>query len=550
MPTRLQDLKRATHVVRVLYKHGLGSILKEAGLAWRLHVLDRHRIQEALPDDLAGRLAAAFEELGGAYIKLAQLLSVRPDLVPPEYCTAFSKLLDHVTAVPFTHIQPIIEQELGKPVTQIFKHIDKKPLGSASIAQVYKARLRSGDAVVIKVQRPGVHDTFEEDIDILRYIAKKLAEAYKNHINPLQIIEEFETYTRKELNFLSEANNISLIQDTQEQTPDVIIPTVYWAYTTPRILTMSYLDGTKVLNIQEKTIRQTVARKLLDSTLVHIFEKGIFHADVHPGNVLYLKSGKIGLLDFGIVGQVTKDTIDLGIKMYLALLERDAEEISTVILNYGEPSRDTDIFQFKKDVQLTVNEWKSHTQVTQLMYQLLLLCGKHRITLPANSVLVGKALVTAEGTARKLDPDFDFVVYGQHKLLEILRKRKTPKKMIDTFIKRSQELTDILTSLPKESLELIQTLKRGKAVLELDDRKFRHLGFDINHSSNRLSYALIAASSILAGSQLQRVPPFVYDYSIPVLAMYFIAICFILLLIHSILREHHPHFDPHEEVTI
>jgi len=550
MPTKFDDLKRATHVVRVLYKHGLGSIVKRTGLTWHLHVLDRHRIQDTLPSDIADRLAAAFEELGGAYIKLAQLLSIRPDLVPPEYCTAFSRLLDQVSPVPFTTIKPVIERELGKPIEKAFRHIDKKPLGSASIAQVYKARLRDGRAVVIKVQRPGVADTFEEDIDILRYLAKKIAERYKDDINPLQIIDEFEKYTRKELNFLSEANNITLIKNTQDKTPQVIIPDVHWAYTTPRILTMTYLDGTKVLNIKETSIRRNIARELIDATLVHIFEQGTFHADVHPGNILYLKDGNIGLLDFGIVGQVTKDTIELGIKMYMALLDRDAEEISSVLLEYGEPGRKTDILDFEKDIRVTLNEWESHTRITQLMYQLFLLCGKHHIALPANAVLVGKALVTAEGTARKLDPDFDFIMYGQHKLVEILRKRNTPKRMIQNVLKRSQDFADVLSALPKEGLELIQTFKHGRATLELDDRKFRHLGFDINHSSNRLSYALIAASSILAGSQLHDVPPFVNEYSLPVLAMYFIASTFILLLIHSILKEHHPQFDPHEEVTL
>lgn len=536
MPTKLQDLKRATQVVRVLHKHGLGVVLRKAGLSWHLNILDRHRMTSQLPPDLPERLRLVMEELGGAYVKLGQLLSIRPDLVPPEYCEEFSKLQDNIKPESFEAIEEAIKQELRRPINKVFTHIDKRPLGSASIAQVHKARLKSGKAVVVKVQRPNVKELFSEDMDILRYLAVKI-DPHIPGVNLTQIVEEFQNYTNKELNFHNEEHNIELLKEAEKETPEVVIPKAYPAYTTRKLLVMDYLDGVKISTIKDKKTRTEIAKKLVDANLTHVFETGIFHADLHPGNILYLRNHKIGLLDYGIVGTVTKDTIDLGIRLYVAVTSKDSERVSDLILKYGTATKETDLTQFKTDIGYEIAQWGPHEKITQLLYKLFLLCGKHGVVLPKDTVLLGKSLVTAEGTARGLDPEFDFITYGHSKLKEILKKKRTPKKLVEEFVERSKEISETIASLPKESLELIRTIKRGKAVIEIDDTKFRHLGHDMSASSNRISYALIAASSILAGSQLHNVPPFLRGYSLPVLVMYLLATTFIILLVLSIFKE-------------
>jgi ubiquinone biosynthesis protein len=538
MPTAVEDLKRATHVLRVLSKHGLGSLIRKAGLTWHLHLFDRHRPLRGLPEDLPKRLTDALEELGGAYIKLGQLLSIRPDLIPPEYCQEFSRLQDSVEPESFETIVETIEQQFHKPINELFTHVDIRPLGSASIAQVHKARLRSGKAVVVKVQRPDVRQKFEEDIDILKYLSRKFEKHIADHIDPMQIIEEFEKYTKQELDFKIEGANVDLLRATTNKIPHIVIPKVFWEYTTKKVLTMDFLDGVKISDIKQKNLRTQVAERLIDSTLTQVFERGIFHADLHPGNILLLRNNDIGLLDFGIVGRVDKRTIELGVKLYQAIIARDEYDIADIILEYGRPVHETDLDKFREDIRDTVDKWYvSRSGITRLLYQLFLTCSYNKIRLPRNTVLLGKALVTAEGTAKQLDPDFDFIKYSQEKVINILKQQRTPKKMLDEFLKKSNQMSYVLSNLPKESLELIQTIKRGKATLELDDSKFRRIGFNITHSSNRLSFALIAASFIIAGSGLHEVPPFAGGYSIPVIIMYFIAIIFIILLISSIARE-------------
>jgi len=538
MPTTVDDLKRATQVIRVLSKHGLGPLIRKAGLTWHLHLFDRHRPLGDIPEDMPQKLTAAMEELGGAYIKLGQLLSIRPDLIPPEYCQEFAKLQDDVEPEPFETIVETIEQQFHKPINDVFKHVDRKPLGSASIAQVHKARLRSGKAVVVKVQRPDVRQKFEEDIDILKYLARKFEKHVTDHVDPLQIIDEFEQYTKKELDFKVEAANIDLLEATSGKIPHIVVPNVFWAHTTKKVLTMEYLDGIKIGDIKQKSLRTQVAKRLVDATLVQVFERGVFHADLHPGNIILLRNNDIGLLDFGIVGRVEKNTIALGVKLYQAIMSRDEDEIADIILEYGRATHGTDLERFREDVRETVDKWYvSRRGITRLLYQLFLTCSYNKIKMPRNSVLLGKALVTAEGTAKQLDPDFDFIKYSQEKIVNILKKQRTPKKMLDQFLKKSDQMSYVLSNLPKESLELIQTIKRGRATLELDDSKFRRIGFNITHSSNRLSFALIAASFIIAGSRLHEVPPFAGEYSIPVVVMYIVAIIFIILLISSIARE-------------
>ncbi|MBW3019117.1 hypothetical protein KY329_02955 [Candidatus Woesearchaeota archaeon] len=537
MPTTIEDLKRATQVVRILSKHGLGKIIRDAGLTWHLHFIDRHRMLKDLPEDLPKRLTDAMEELGGAYIKLGQLLSIRPDLIPPEYCQEFARLQDHVAPEAYETIIETIEQDFGKPIHEIFSHVDRKPLGSASIAQVHKARLRTGKAVVVKVQRQGIRQKFAEDIDILRYLARKFHQHVAGHIDPMQIVDEFEKYTKKELDFSVEAANIDLMRATVK-VPHVIIPEVYWNYTSKKVLTMEYLDGIRIADIKQKEVRTQVAKKLVDATLTQIFERGVFHADLHPGNVLLLRNHDIGLLDFGIVGRVDRKTIELGVKLYQAIISHNEAEIADIILEYGRATHETDLDEFRDDVRDIVDKWYvSRRGITRLLYNLFLVCSYNHIVMPRNAVLLGKALVTAEGTAKELDPKFDFIKYAESEIVKILKKQRTPKKMIEEFMRNSQKMSNVLASLPKESLELIQTIKRGRATLELDDTKFRRIGFDLNNSSNRLSFALIAASFIVAGSSLHEVGPFAGEYSVPVIAMYLIAIVFIILLISSIARE-------------
>lgn len=541
-----EEIRRIGNVIQVLSKNGLGGILAKYGFSWYMPIFKRGTTE--LPPDLPQKLRKSMEELGGAYVKLGQLLSIRPDLIPQEYCDEFAKLQDEVPAESIETIQQVIIQEFHKPIKDYFTTIDPRPLGSASIAQVHKARLKNGKAVAIKVQRPEIAKKFYADIQIIRHIAQKIQN--KIGLNIPVIINEFERYTKKELNFTIEATHIDEIRDSLKSR-NITIPQVYWATTTEKILTMEYLDGVK---LTEATPSQKthIIKTVLDEFLQQIFQNGTFHADLHPGNILQLKNGKIGLLDYGIVGNIDKKTRQLGLKLYLAIIERDTREITQILLQYGTPSSKTNIQNFQQAINEQVSNWWENTpekrRVTRLMHDLFILCTKYGILLPTDTILLGKGLVTIEATAKQLDSKFNFVEYSEKKIIELMKQEKTPRKTIEQYLKRSKTFAEAIVKLPSRAIETLDALKQGRVDLHLDDSKFRHLGKDINLSSNRLSYAMISAALILSSSMLVNTGPKIGTYSAISIISLATATLFVLFLFLSITKEGNPKYDNHEKI--
>ncbi|HLF54974.1 MAG TPA: AarF/UbiB family protein [Candidatus Nanoarchaeia archaeon] len=543
------SIKRASQVLEVLHRHKLGKALVQLGLAGHLPFLKRFSTGP-LPQDLPKQLREAMEELGGAYIKLGQMLSIRPDLVPQEYCDEFSKLLDEVPPEPYSDIIQTIEAEFGKKAKDLYAHIEHSPLGSASVAQVHKARLKDGKSVVIKVQRTNVAEQFSADINILRYLAQKLQTRLKNNVNPILIIEEFERYTKQELDFIHEAEHIDKLRTGLASFKKIKIPQVYWSYTTKKVLTMEYLEGRKLSELKHiKTNREQIAKTLLDCELDQVFQLGTFHADLHPGNILLMQHNTLGLLDFGIAGSVDQRTRKLGIQLYLAILDKDIKKIVDTLLSYGVPSSKTEVDAFYNDATRLVNLWYEENpkirRVTHLMHQLFILCARHHITLPRNTILLGKALVTVEATARYINPDFEFAKYSEPKIAQILRKERTPRKIIEKFSIRSKEFAKAISNIPQKTLEAIEDIKHGQLSVNLKDTQFRHLGIDINRSSNRLSYSMVSAALIIASSLMIETGPKVGTYSAISLLCLTVAAIFVIALFKSIAREGKPKYDLH-----
>ncbi len=542
---KIENIQRITHVIRVLAKHGLGGVLSKYGFAWYLPIFKRR--EGELPPDLPVRIRKAMEELGGAYIKLGQLLSIRPDLVPQEYCDEFAKLLDEVPPEKISTVEQVIIQEFKRPINNIFSHIDPRPLGSASVAQVHKARLKTGKAVAVKVQRPDIAKKFSADIAIIRYIGKKLQKHLQNNINIAQIIDEFERYTKKELNFTIEANHIEEIR-AELKTKQVVVPKVFWSYTTEKVLTMEYLDGAKLSEVRI-TDRPHMARAIVDAFEEQVFQNGTFHADIHPGNILLLKNGKIGLLDFGIVGHLDARTRKLGLELYVAILERNPERIAEILLKYGTPTSRTNTDAFTLAVNKLVDEWWEENpekrRITHLMHQLFILSAKHHIRLPSDTILLGKGMITVEATARQIDPKFNFVEYSQPKIQQLLKQQRTPTKLIERFTTRSRAFAKAISELPSKTLEAVDRLEKRGLSIDLKDSQFRHLGKDINLSSNRLSYSMISAALILSAALMIDIGPKIGAYSAISIISLFAATIFAFALFISVAREHKPKYDPH-----
>ncbi|MBI4919179.1 AarF/ABC1/UbiB kinase family protein [archaeon] len=549
MPSKIRDIKRITQVVRTLLKHGFGRIIYDHGLKRYLPFHKQPFVYKKLPEDLPEKLRLVFEELGGAYVKLGQLLSLRSDLIPQEYCDEFRKLQDRVSPVYFDQIKKLIDASLGEAV---FDEIKEKPLGSASIAQVHKAKLKNNKWVVVKVQRPFVKEDFETDIDIMYYIARKLQKKFKEFY-PVAIVEEFENYTRNELNFVHEAKNIDRFHNIFLKDPHVKIPRVYWQYTTKNILVMEYLKGEKLSILKKEEFNhRKIAETIVAASVKQIFEHGVFHADLHPGNILVVDDEKISLLDFGIIGTLSSELRTLGLKLFVSLVDRDIDEIMSILLKIGEPSKETNLKFLKEDIENILNSWYDEnletTHITQVLYLLVNTCVKHKIKLPIDIILYAKSFLTAEGTCKFLVPDFNFIVAIQPHILRVLQKENTPQKIISKFVKKSQKLADAVLKIPGETFELLEKLKSGRFSFDLEDTDIKHLGMDINLSSNRLSIAIIVAALVISGAMLAELKPQYAGYSlISIFCLTFAAIMMASLVI-SIHREGNQRFDPHRKV--
>ncbi len=546
----METWKRAGHVVNVLFKHGLGYFVHELGLKWHLPFLRKLAPKGKPPTDLPVRLRKIMEDLGGAYLKLGQFLALRPDLLPSAYCDEFKKLLDRVPPLPFAKVQHVIETSLKAPTKAFFSHIDPKPIGSASVAQVHRATLKNGKDVVVKVQRPEAREHFAADIRILYYLAHKIQKRFDRAVSPLTIVKEFERYTAQELNFTLEAKNIDRFAKHFRSSRTVVIPNVYWPATTSQLLTMDYLEGTKLTELLKHKQGTVLAQRIVDAAFEQVLRLGSFHADLHPGNIIVLPNNKIGLLDFGIVGHLNEELIRQTVAIYAGLINKDVATVTNVLLAVGVPAPGADIDDLKLDVERIVNEWHgdaTQTRITNMMQALFESAITHRVSMPVNFILLGKGLVTVEGTCLALDPQFNFIAYSQPKILALLKEQRQPKALLKQFTTMSKQYAGLLASIPQQASAVVERIKRGSIDLNLRETDVKHLGMDLNRSSNRLSYAMIIASLLVAGALLVDVPPKIGTYSVFTVIGLFFAACLLAVLLVSVWREGNEPFDPHLE---
>ncbi len=546
------SLRRVSRVVNVLAKHGLGYFLQEYRLLRHLPFMKRMTVGIQKKEDIPVRLRKAMEELGGAYIKFGQMLSLRPDLVPPEWCNEFKKLLDKTEPIEYEKIKAVVEDELKKPIGELFSKFDRKPIGSASIAQVHAARLHAGQKVVVKIQRPQIKEKFEADIAILYYLARKIDKYISNHASPVDMIEEFERYTKKELDFTNEAKNTDQFYKNFKGSKKVEIPRVYWQYTSPRVLVMQHFDGKKLSEVKlKKEKRKKIAKTISDAVFKQVLEDGFFHADLHPGNILLLSKGKIALLDFGIICELDATLKKLELEMYLAVVNKDVRQIINVLLKEGLPTDETDLNAFKIDAENILDEWYGAelkaARITSMMYHLFNNCVAHKIKMPTNLILLGKGMLTAEGTCLFVDPEFDFLAYSRPKIANLLQKQKRPAELIKTFMDKSRDFAFKIAELPDEAIEMMETIKRGPIKVDMAYTDIRHVGMDINKSSNRLAYAMIIAALIVAGALLIEIEPSFKGYSLFTIVSMSGSAILLMMLFVSVLREGSPKYDPHKK---
>jgi ubiquinone biosynthesis protein len=507
----IHDLNRLREVSSVIARHGFGAYLERVrlGAAAPRPVPSAGDPTPAVPSD--GRNAARFRQmlvdLGPTYVKLGQLLSSRPDILPPAWITELSLLQDSCEPVPIDAIRRQIELGLGRPVGEAFAWLDPVPAASASIAQVHRARTHGGADVAVKVQRPGVREQFESDLGLLQYVARLLEALVEETgvYTPSDIVEEFDRAIHEELDFANEARNARDMATASRDLPFVVIPGVHAALSSATVLTLDFVDGFKVTDLagREGYDPQRVARNLIEAAFRQLFGGGIFHGDPHPGNILVLPGNRIAFLDFGLVGRIGRPMQEALITLLVAVALRDPETVARVLYRIGVPEAHTPITTLRDDISgildrylgLKLDQIRSSTLLTDMLD----LAVRHKIRVPREYAILCKASVTTEGLIRGLYPELDIMEVGLPYAKEMLFSRFQPGDASGALMKSMLKLQGLAEDVPTQLSQILADLEGGKFRVQVRSESMDRIADNVRSLGLTVFLGLLASSLALGG---------------------------------------------------
>ena len=508
------QLERYRQIGEVLSRHGLGFIAGLTGLGrfvpFHRGVLGHERRPE--PYTTPDHLRLALEELGPTFIKLGQLLSTRSDIVPAAYLRELSKLQDSALPVAASVISDLVEEELGAKPDQVFATFNSQPLASASIGQAHLATLHDGTEVVVKVRRPKINEVIETDLAILQNLANRLSrrwEAAENYNLP-GLVSDFAVSLRRELDYLSEGKNAERFAANFAADPDVHIPRVFWATTTARVLTLERITGTKVDNLaaldRTGVDRPALATKAAGVALRMVFEDGFFHADPHPGNLFIEPDGRIGLIDFGMVGEVDDALRHHLATVLAALTSHDVDKLAKALLELSVVKRQVDREQFRTDLVRFVALYRGRrlgeVNIAALVSHLLALLRKHRLQLPQEMAALLKFFLMIEGMGVRLDPDFNLGGFLGPYARQLLLDRYTPEALLRQLVTSGQDAASLAVDLPDRVRRLFDLLDASGVSVNIRATEFEPLVERAERIGDRLVAGIVAAAFIRGISEL------------------------------------------------
>ncbi|MBS2025559.1 MAG: AarF/ABC1/UbiB kinase family protein [Deltaproteobacteria bacterium] len=475
----VKDLSRLRDITAVVARHGFGEFLERSRLAETVGFKPKTEpmTKEQARATSARRFREMLAELGTTFIKLGQILSSRPDILPADFIVELSKLQD--AAPPLTHevVLQRIQEGLGKPASELFESIEKEPLASASIAQVHRARLKplpgetEGAQVVVKVQRPGIEEAIRSDTDLLFYLARFLEGVVEETgiYTPTGIVTEFRTAMLTELDFENEARNIEEFAKNHAERPYVVIPKLFRTHSSKTVITLQELCGTKLAEVLKRPAdfdHKQLAKNILDASFHQLFTDGLFHGDPHPGNLIVLADSKLGLIDFGLVGRLSKGMQESIILLVLAVSLRDPDTVARLLYKVGIPDERINLHAFRTDIHDILERYLglklSQVDSSSLLEDLLDLALKYKIKIPKEYAVLSKAAATTEGIIRVLDPDLDVVEVALPYAKQLLYNRYNPQSMSGGFLRVLLQLQGFLQDTPAQLSQILMDLEGGK----------------------------------------------------------------------------------------
>ena len=550
------DLNRLREILQVLVRHGFGMLIGQlnlrAYLPWRILKSAPKTTQRSPPDaarrSTPERVRLMLEALGPVYIKLGQTLSMRPDILPPEYIAELSKLQDGVPPMSKEAVREVLHEELGTYPENYFKHFDTTPVAAASIAQVHHATTKDGREVAIKIQRQGLKKILDADIEILRFFARLWESVHKQELprRPVEFVDEFDRLMREELDFTVEGLHVDLLRKNFKDRPGYHFPYVVWPMTTSRCLTQEFIVGRKLTELPKKMPveeRERLAQTLIDAYTLMALEDHFFHADPHPGNLLLDPDGSLVFLDSGQVGRLDDETVAAFTDMLLALVNRDTAGVVEAYLDLGTAEDTVDLRALKRDVTIFLERYYS-LSVEELSFgkslqDLIAVAVKHKIELPADFVVLAKTFLGAESLARTLNPRLNLVEAVRPTAERIIRERYEPKQVVKTLRRGFRGFGKFLFNLPDQVRDLLTKLQRGKLTIAFQHQGLEEFQQHIERASNRFAFSVIVAAVVIGSSLLMvaHIAPLWGDFSIIGFFGYALAGILGIWLIVDILRS-------------
>jgi ubiquinone biosynthesis protein len=509
-----RDLGRVHDIAAVLIRYGFGDLVQRLGMAQALEragkVLHLHLNgpQDVARLEPAARVRRALEELGPTFVKLGQILATRGDLFPPEWIAEFGKLQDAAPAVPFADIRAQLTEDLGEAPEAVFAELDTAPLAAASLAQVHRARLADGTAVVLKVRRPGIRPVIEADLRLLGRLAEIVeAEAPDlRRYRPREIVRQFAQSLRRELDFSAEGRNAERIAASFADHPEIVVPRIHWQWTGERLNVQDFLEGIPGRNVAALNAgfdRRLLARRGATAVLKMMLEDGFFHADPHQGNVFYLPDNRLGFIDFGMVGRLPEQRRYEVAELLHGLVDRNAGMVAGVLLGWSSDTEGDDA-ALRDEIERFVDEYHG-VPLKQLDFGAMLadmvgILREHGLALPPDLALMFKAFITLEGLGSQLDPDFDIATEAAPFLKQVLVAHHSPEALARRGWSALTSAVDLLAGLPHDLGRLLRTARRGTLRVEVEVPPLKAFGDRLDRAASRLTIGIVTAALIVGSS--------------------------------------------------
>jgi ubiquinone biosynthesis protein len=546
------DIKAVVHlgrfkdIVVTLFRYGFDDVVERLDLPGKIFFEKIRKVDRKMTT--WERLRHMLDDLGPTYIKFGQIMSLRPDLIPNPLILELRKLQDEVAPVDYDAIRQVVENNLQRPITEIFSSFEEKPLAAASLAQVHRAVLRDeGQEVAVKVQRPRIRQVIQPDLYLLEIIAGQLnerMEAAQIYDLP-NLVQEIKKTLLRELDFSREARHMKICRGNLADNKEVYIPQVHESYSTERVLTMELVHGTKMKDLtpDQDVNREILAKQGLRLTIKQVLEDGFFHADPHPGNLIILKDNVLCLLDWGMVGRLTRRTRYELIDLINAVVDKDSERILGILINLTQVDGDIISRRMEREILDILDIYHSlpiqELNLGQLLLDVSTMLRENRLKVPADLAIMIKALLTAEGTARQLYPELNVVEEAEPYVKKLAIERWKPLVLWQDLRRNIYNLFSLQRQLPLRLSQIVEKIDRGELNIRFQHENLGGIRNTLENITNRLTFGIIIAALIVASSMIitTGVKPLLFGFPALGIIGYVVSGILGLWLIYNIIRS-------------